>query len=341
VNATTVPANGDVNPYGVAFVPKGFAASGSLSPGDVLVSNFNDSDNLQGTGTTIVSVSPAGVTSPFYQGPAGEGLTTALGVLRSGFVLVGNVPSTDGTSATVGQGSLIVLDSSGNKVAEFQDPSLLGGPSSPLDGPWDLTVVDGGASAHVFVSNVLSGTITRLDLKISRAKDSVTIAKQTQIASGYTHGPDPAAFELGPTGLVYSVAKNTLYVASTDDNAVYAVTGAVNRKTDGGIGTLIYQDGTHLRGPLALGMAPNGDLIAANGDAVNADPAHPSELVEFTTKGQFVAQLPVDSSGEGAAFGLAISAPSGSTIQFAAVDDLTNSLDIWTIKRSLLHPHSI
>jgi hypothetical protein len=333
VNATTVPANGDENPYGVAFVPKGFAAGGLLSPGDVLVSNFNDSDNLQGTGTTIVSVTPAGVTSPFYQGPAGEGLTTALGVLRNGFVLVGNVPSSDGTSATVGQGSLIVLDRSGNKVAEFQDPSL-------LDGPWDLTVVDNGGSATVFVSNVLSGTVTRLNLKVSKAKDTVTIASQTQIASGYTHGPDPAAFELGPTGLVFSAAKNTLYVASTDDNAIYSVSDAMNRKTDAGIGTLIYQDNAHLRGPLALGIAANGDLIAANGDAVNADPTEPSELVEFTTKGQFVAQIPVDSTGEGGAFGLAISAPSGNTIQFAAVDDLTNSLDIWTVKRSLLHPHS-
>src|SRR5271156_3495545 len=81
---------------------------------------------------------PAGATSVFYQGPAGVGLTTALGVLRSGFVLVGNVPTTDGTSATISQGSLIVLDKSGNQVADFTNPAL-------LDGPWDLVVVDSGA----------------------------------------------------------------------------------------------------------------------------------------------------------------------------------------------------
>ena len=40
---TTVPANGDVNPYGVAFVPPGFPTGGTLSPGDILVSNFNNS----------------------------------------------------------------------------------------------------------------------------------------------------------------------------------------------------------------------------------------------------------------------------------------------------------
>lgn len=329
VNATTVPANGDLNPYGVAFVPNGFASGGPLAAGDVLVSNFNDSANLQGTGTSIVSVTPAGATSPFYQGPVGEGLTTALGVLRSGFVIVGNVPTSDGTSATVGQGSLLVLDRLGNKVAEFTDPAL-------LDGPWDMAVVDRGATAMLFVSNVLSGDVTRLNLKISQKADSVSIVHETQIASGYAHGPNAAALELGPTGLVYDAAINTLFVASTEDNAVYAVRGAATRNTDAGTGSVVFQDAAHLRGPLGLVLAPNGDLIASNGDAVNADPTQPSELVEFTTKGRFVAQTPVDSTGEGGAFGIAISAAQGNSIQFAAVDDITNSLDIWTLKLSLL-----
>src|SRR5579864_3985784 len=60
VNASTVPANGDVNPYGVAFVPEGVARGGKLHAGDVLVSNFNNSNNLQGTGSTIVAISPNG-----------------------------------------------------------------------------------------------------------------------------------------------------------------------------------------------------------------------------------------------------------------------------------------
>src|SRR5215467_4326005 len=36
VVSSTVPANGDLNPYGVAFVPQGFPAGGSIAPGDVL-----------------------------------------------------------------------------------------------------------------------------------------------------------------------------------------------------------------------------------------------------------------------------------------------------------------
>ena len=70
---TTVPANGDLNPYGVAFVPQDFPAGGTLNPGDVLVSNFNNSANQQGTGSTIVNISPNGSESLFFQASAASG----------------------------------------------------------------------------------------------------------------------------------------------------------------------------------------------------------------------------------------------------------------------------
>src|ERR1017187_3033171 len=59
---STVPANGDVNPYGIVVVP---STAGKLTQGDTLISNFNDKANVQGTGTTIVEVSPSGTTSTF------------------------------------------------------------------------------------------------------------------------------------------------------------------------------------------------------------------------------------------------------------------------------------
>ena len=53
-HASTMPSDGDVNPYAVAVVPE---ESGDLHQGHVLVSNFNNSMNLQGMGTTIVEIS--------------------------------------------------------------------------------------------------------------------------------------------------------------------------------------------------------------------------------------------------------------------------------------------
>ncbi|MES2222037.1 MAG: hypothetical protein V4587_13855, partial [Acidobacteriota bacterium] len=62
---STIPANGDLNPYGVAFVPNGLNI-GMLHSGDILVSNFNNSKNLQGTGTTIVRIPAKGKAVLFY-----------------------------------------------------------------------------------------------------------------------------------------------------------------------------------------------------------------------------------------------------------------------------------
>jgi uncharacterized protein (TIGR03118 family) len=325
---STVPAtNGDLNPYGVAFVPNDIKPGGVLQPGDILVSNFNNAgtkDNpggLQGTGTTIVRIdATSGQQSVFFQG-TGLGLTTALGVLKSGFVIVGNVPTDDGTFATIHQGSLLVLDSNGKLVMTLSDSKL-------LDGPWDLAINDEGDEAQVFVSNVLSGTVTRIDLRIPRNGNAPVVEDMTQIASGYKHEENDAALVVGPTGLAYDARRDILYVASTDDNAIYAISDAGKTRHDRGKGRLVYRDEVHLHGPLGLVLAPNGDLITSNGDAVNGDPAHPSTLVEFTPQGKFVAEMSIDSA-QGAGFGIALQSVDGG-LRFAAVNDDTNTLDVWT-----------
>jgi hypothetical protein len=316
-----VPSNGDLNPYGVALISHGFPAGGSLNAGDIIVSNFNDSANVQGTGTTIVSISPSGQQSLFFKGQPGLGFTTALGSLKRGFVLVGSVPTTDGTCGTIGQTSLLIVDHSGSLVTTMTNPNL-------LDGPWDLTINDRGELAEVFVSNVLNGTVTRINLRIPKNGNPIA-ESMTQIASGYGHACNAAAVVVGPTGLAYDAAKDILYVASTSDNVIFAVPHARKTTVDEGTGGLVYQDNVHLHGPLGLLLAPNGDLITANGDAVNSDASQPSELVEFTPAGQFVAQFSVD-PGQGAAFGLAVHV-SGNQVLFTAVDDATNVLEIWAL----------
>jgi hypothetical protein len=192
----TVPANNDVNPYGVAFVPKGFGEGGPLHPGDILVSNFNNGMNQQGTGTT--------------------------------------------------------------------------------------------------------------------------------------HRTDPAALVIGPTGLAYDQHRDVLYVASTGHNEIFAIPFARELHKDAGQGVVIYQDATHLHGPLGLALAPNGDLITANGDAVNTGGTQ-NALVEFTPQGKFVAQFQVDPGAGGGAFGLAFSS-GDEDIRFATVDDDQNTLDIWNLR---------
>jgi DNA-binding beta-propeller fold protein YncE len=322
INSSTIPSNGDLNPYGVAFVPERFPGGGTIAAGDVLVSNFNSSTNVQGTGTTIVQLTPRGPLAPpgtavaFFTSSL-PGLSTALGVLRGGFVIVGNVPTTN-NGTTVGQGALQVIDRRGRLVQTLRDAQF-------LDGPWDLALDDHGEDAHIFVSNVLNGTVSRLDLDV-RAK-GVTLLKKTAIATGYTHRPDPAALVLGPTGLAFDRDTGLLYVASTADNAIFVIPHAGTRTAAVTRGAVVFAD-SHLRGPLALRFAPNGNLLTANGDAVNADPLHPSEIVEFTTSGQFVREYNVDSS-QGGAFGL--DTLREGPFNYAVIDDVTNNLSVYRL----------
>lgn len=349
----TVPPNGDVNPYGVAFVPRDFPKGPNVRAGDILVANFNNlvpPSGLQGTGTTIVRTNPPGIAPDvFFQSmdPTVIGLSTALGVLRRGFVIVGNVPSTPNPTSTcpppggpptlgqccvlqadVGQGQLTVLDNRGHIVAVLNDLPY-------VDGPWDLTLDDVGDRARLYVSNVKSGTVSRIDLRVDW--DRVKVESQKTIASGYEVACNAAAFVVGPTGLARDVKRDLLYVASTMDNTIYVVKDASERSTSDGTGKVVVAGPPsgpeqHLRGPLGLVRAANGDLISAQGDAFNGDPNFPSEIVEFTKNGKFVDQISVD-PGQGGAFGIALEQRKDDPgrFRFAAVDDNVPDLLVWDV----------
>jgi hypothetical protein len=327
---STVPANGDVNPYGIARILR---SSGSLVKGNILISNFNNSSNLQGTGTTIVQMSPDGTNTLFAQidagslpgpCPGGIGLTTALVVLRSGWVIVGSLPTTDGTSATAQAGCLLVLDSSGNVWETFY--------GSLINGPWDMTAWDAGSSADLFVTNVLNGTVAaggkvvhggtvvRLSLTNITSKSAPTLQSITVIGSGFAERTDPAALVIGPTGLGLDADAETLYVADSLKNRVTAIPLPLFRDTSAGIGATVTQGGS-LNDPLGLTVAPNGNILTVNGNN--------GFLVETTPDGEQIRKTLLDGSGNppgaGALFGLIDLRGIG----IYYVDDATNTLNLF------------
>jgi hypothetical protein len=329
VVASTIPANGDVNPYGVALVPR---STGSLIQGNILVSNFNNSDNLQGTGTTIVQIAPDGTASLFAQidahtlpgpCPGGVGLTTALSVLRSGWVIVGSLPTTDGSSATARAGCLLVLNSGGKVVETFY--------GSLVNGPWDMTALDAGSSADLFVTNVLNGTlaaggkvvhggtVTRLTLTGLNGK-MPELQAITVIGSGFSERTDPAALVIGPTGVALSPGADLLYVADSLNNRVMAIPDPVFRDTSAGTGAIVTQGGS-LNDPLGLTVSQDGNILAVNGNN--------GFLVVTTPNGDQVFRTLLDSSGtppgSGALFGL-VHVP-GEGLYY--VDDATNTLNLF------------
>jgi hypothetical protein len=323
---STVPANGDVNPYGTVLVRQ---SAGSLVKGNVLISNFNNAKNLQGTGTTIVQVSPSGKLTQFAKisaaklpgkCPGGVGLTTALVILRGGWVVVGSLPTKDGTAATSSAGCLIVLDNRGKVRETFS--------GNGINGPWDMTQVTHGPFAELFVTNVLkgtkaaggkvvhNGTVLRLVLLVGDGQ-LPRLINTTMIGSGFPQRTDPAAMVIGATGV--GLAHNgTLYVSNGVASAINAIPNAAFRSSSAGTGTMITK-GRAVNTPLGLAIAPNGDVLTVNGAN--------GLIVETTPSGTQVARKMLDSSGSppgaGALFGLAL-APHNAGVYY--VDDAVNTL---------------
>ncbi len=328
--ASTVPANGDVNPYGIVFVP---TSVGKLQAGEMLISNFNAKESAkatgQGTGTTIVQVSTAGKVSPFARidaktlpgpCPGGVGLTTALNVLPGGYVVVGSLPTTDGMSATASYGCLIVLDSEGKAVETIA--------SKNIQGPWDSTAESEGSKTTLFISNALNGgpvvgkktidnsTVLRIELE-SGEHQTPTVLDETVIAKGIPWVDSAEALVLGPTGLALA-SDGTLYVASTEDDKILAISEATTRTTPAAKGGTVLTEGGHLKEPLGMVLAPNGNIITSNGGDGN--------IVETTPGGKQLAVQTADAkTGAGALFGLAVN-PSGNGIYY--VDDGENTLKL-------------
>ena len=287
----TVPSNGDQNPYALVVAP---VTTGTVKQGDVLVGNFNNAANLQGTGSTIVNYHPdtkqmtvfATVPRDLKECPGGIGLSTAMTMLKSGWVIVGSTPSNDGTTDTKGAGCLIVLDNQGKVVSTIT--------SANINDPWgNMAVVDNGDHATLFVSNAGFGvgsasgnppvfkqaTILRLDLEIPAGKPPV-VKQETVIASGFGAQADKGVFLVGPTGLALSPDQKLLYASDAVGNRVTEIDEPMTRDTSAGVGREVTADG-FLHRPLAMVTAPNGHLLvtnALNGQVVEIDPVAGKQL---------------------------------------------------------------
>jgi hypothetical protein len=288
---STITDNGDLNPYAVVVAP---VSAGKILKDDVLVDNFNNISNLQGTGTTIVGYRPntrqsylfAKLPQNLPQCPGGVGLSTAMTMLKTGWVIVGSTPSKDGTTATKGDGCLLVLDANGALVAAWSGPAI--------DDPWgNMAVIDNGATATLFVSMagfglqspraldaatqmppvVRRATVLRLELSIPGGKPPV-LTSQTVVGEGFAARADLDNFLLGPTGLAIA-PDGTLYVTDGLDNVITRIANATTRTGNDGVGRVVTKDGL-LSWPLAMAWTPQGHLLVCNGKdgrLVEVDPA--------------------------------------------------------------------
>jgi len=194
-----------------------------------------------------------------------------------------------------------VLDSNGHPVSTIA--------GSQIQGPWDMTAVTRGNETTLFVSNVLNGgaakgvhtiknsTVLRIRLQSGEGQPPKVISQQV-IANKIPWRDDPTALAIGPTGVALA-SNGTLYLADTLDNRITAIPQAMTRTTPATGGGSTVSEGDHLKQPLGLVIAPNGNILTTN--------AGDGNMVETTPAGKQVAVVTADKeTGEGTLFGLVV-----------------------------------
>ena len=312
------PANGDTNPYAIAFAPTTFTGDGVQShvqPGDLVVGNFG----ATGQGTTFQAIrngTPVRVYSETNAPTAGGGTVSTAGPVALAFAPNGNLwianlgPTSNGVS-----GNVQIVKPSGTVAKTFTDPKVIGGWGQAFNGGY-------GGKAAFFTVNITNGTVARINIlppAVPGGPPSFTIDQITPNL-GFTAGNPP----VGPQGLVHT-ADDTLYVADGSTNTIFAIPNSTT--TSQTAGHPIYSNGA-LKQPAGIALNPiNGDLIVAN--QLN------NNLVEITTNGTLVATTTVDpavvnpvTGANAALFGLAAVTDPNGNLNVYFTNDNTNTVNL-------------
>jgi hypothetical protein len=315
--ASTVDAqNGDQNPYGLVIDTfAGTATAPNPYYGDLLVSNFSNSQGVNGAGTTIEAVNPnSGAVTRFSadaQGPV------ALAVSPKGPLWIANF-GTNGTN-----GNDMVLTPSGSLFPN--GGSVI---QSPLfDGPWGQVFVPNPTTPAFFVTNALNGTI---DAMYGFAPPNFNTDTQVSvIGQGLAHSGTNATNVEGPQGMVYDPNTHMVYVTDTADNSIRAYYWDGAGTPNQGEGQLIYQGGA-LNKPAGITLDPiNGDLLVVNQGNNNLVEIALNNGHAYVAGQKVLDSTPVNpTTGAGSAlFGVAATVSNGQLMVYFT-DDNTNTVDV-------------
>jgi hypothetical protein len=302
-------ANGDQNPYGLAYVPE---SKGVLEKGDLLVCNFNDNFNIQGLGTTIEYIRPSEahpVAHRFVQDGRITGCE-ALSILPNDqFLLDATYANLEWELGATGIGSGINLNPPNNWAF-----------------PWS-TVYTGNRSVS---GGIALGYVTQQDGTLWRINQSGTTYTYDMVASGFfvNHGVAPTT--LAVSGLSWDTVHGILYFLEGDTNSLIAIDHPERIPANGIVRTAtgfsgpyassahVLATGGYINAPISTAVLFNGDIVVENtGD---------NNLLEFTPAGQFLGRRLLDGGGPGALFGIVAVGASLDDLVIYYNDDNENSL---------------
>lgn len=336
IGSVVDPTNGDQNPYGLAINGKTLYAC-----------NFNAASNVQGTGTTIVSLSTKPGSSPKHI--AGD--PSLLGCSSLAMTKQKSVYAT-GALAKAIDGFCLGGKSCGGVGNRFSN--LTG---KNVVRPWGATwAVPTGlyeySSKALFVSDATTGSIL---LAVYCPPQATCESPMTPIVTGFKVNKGKPGSILGPSGLAFdpkncvkigqNQACGTLYVVDGANNTIVAIHNVMNLRNNKGIvvgkngtsfsgpekswASLVYS-GKPLVGPISSALLYNGNLVVGN----TLEPKGKNSLIEVAPAkctavpckpGTVVAQVNVDKGAAGALFGI-VATGSGKSAAVYFNDDNKNNV---------------
>ena len=314
IGSTVDPLNGDQNPYGLDVAK---TDSGLLHKGDLVVCNFNDAANVQGTGTTIVVLraSPGATPKRIAQNAA----------------LLGCDALALNPADNIWNAAFAAND---NPIVTPAGAFVTGLPAGPWHGPFGQAFSPFHGffgNGAFYVSNAGDGSIVRVNLTSHGFTFDV-------IATGFAINDGAPGGILGPSGLQYDAAHDRLWVVDGADNSVTALQfvsfippgGVVVKGTHfGGLaGFLAHRvfAGAPLNGPISSALLPNGHLAIGN----TLDPNGTNLILELTPSGHIVATKNVDTGASGALFGMVATGTTASDAKLYFNDDNDNTVKVLT-----------
>jgi hypothetical protein len=310
IGSTTPQTPGDVNPYGLDIAR---VTSGPIHAGDLVVCDFNDPGNVQGTGTQIIRLHPVVGAVPLLiaKDPTLQGCN-AIAMSSNGTIWAAAFKANDNP----------IFTSSGTLLTSLPN------------GPWSNPFGETFAPPNVFyVSNAGNGTLVRVTVNAGPTFHF------TVIASGFPiNGGKPGSI-LSPSGLNYQASTGRLYVVDGTFNTLYAidhvsavgangitVTGAQGLSFSGPARSdahVIFH-GAPLNGPISSAILPGGNIAVGN----TLDPDGKNLMVEISPTGALLDVKNVDQGAAGAIFGMVATGDSPDDAKLYFNDDNDNTVKV-------------